>query len=51
MLQHQAVLNARLQNEPELSDIALEEATVALPHVVSTFKSILVDSSDPIPGL
>lgn len=51
MLQHQAVLNARLQNEPDLGDAAQEDGLVVLPDVVSTFKSALVDSSDPIPGL
>lgn len=51
MQQHQAVLNARLQNEPESSFVAQEDEPVALPDVISTFKSTLVDSSGPIPGL
>ena len=51
MQQHQAVLNARLQNEPESSFAAQEDEAVALPDVISTFKSTLVDSSGPIPGL
>ena len=51
MLQHQAVLSARLQNEPESSFSAQEDSLVDLPDVISTFKSTLVDPSGPIPGL
>ena len=53
MLQHNAVLNARLQNQSDSSIpvSAREDDIAALPDVLSTFKSTLVDSNGPIPGL
>lgn len=55
MQQHNAVLSARLQNQPDSSAVMLaqqDDATAAaLPDITTTFKSTLVDSNGPIPGL